>query len=821
MPADFSMLDPHEIESITILKDAAATAIYGQRGANGVILVRTKRGRSGELKISVDAQYGFQQLLGLPRFLNSYYYGWLYNEASYNDGNSVPYYDLATLQKYKEQKGNDRYTHPSNDYVGEFLKDFAPIQRYSISATGGGEAVKYNVVLGLADQQGFYAYAVRDPKYSTNASMRRYNVRTNIDARLAKNLNIKFNLAVQFIRRKSPFVDTYTIWNTIMHERPNAYPIFTPSGNLGGTANNLNNIVGLMSRSGYREVNDRNIQGMMLADYRMDFLTKGLSFNLAVGYNGYNTYGFSQKQEFAVYGVDESLNEIKYGEDKPLAEGTDLNNDMDYTASIWAGFKYARRFARHNVQAMAIWSYDSQHIPVYSPYRNLNMGLNAGYDYDNRYFISGTINYSGSDDYQRGDRFGLFWAVSAAWNLKNEAWLKESKAVSRLLIRGSYGLTGNNEKPEDASRYAYQTKFYNPYNYSFGKSYGSVKCTDESYVGNPLYTWEKARQFNIGFDLEFVKRYYVSFDYFRDYRYDILTASSGSIPEIIGYTPSYANLGEVKSQGLEAVVGTTQQLGKLMLNLDLSTSFFRNEVIENGEVPGLYPNQQGIGKPGYGMWGLRSEGFFYDEADIASHDPQAFGNYSPGDIKYTDINDDGVVDTRDVYRLGGASMPEIFSALNLKLAYRGFDLGVQITGMFNRMVYIPDEFSSALHSGGKVAENVWGRWAYYVDPLSGNLVDTRLTAQYPKLSTKKSANNNQNSTQNIRNGNFIRLKNIEFGYTFPRRWTKFMTLRLYANADNLCLLYDAAKVGDPENPGACIWGYGKTRIFSFGLTANF
>ena len=137
------------------------------------------------------------------------------------------------------------------------------------------------------------------------------------------------------------------------------------------------------------------------------------------------------------------------------------------------------------------------------------------------------------------------------------------------------------------------------------------------------------------------------------------------------------------------------------------------------------------------------------------------------------------------------------------------------------MVYIPDEFSSALHSGGKVAENVWGRWAYYVDPLSGNLVDTHLTAQYPKLSTKKSANNNQNSTQNIRNGNFIRLKNIEFGYTFPRRWTKFMTLRLYANADNLCLLYDAAKVGDPENPGACIWGYGKTRIFSFGLTANF
>ncbi len=822
-PGDYTALDPNEIESIQVLKDAAATAIYGQRGANGVILVTTKRGVAGKLTIKLDAQVGMQELTGLPNFLNSYDYARLVNEAKYNEGDLLPYYNSEILDKYKNQTGNNIYTNPSVDYVGEFLKPTAPTQRYSLNLSGGSETVKYNIVLGTMNQDGFYKYAQNDPKYSTNASSNRYNLRTNLDVQISKRLNLKFNMAGQLIKYKSPYAGTSAIWGEIMHERPNAYPVFTPSGNLGGTSNNFNNPVGLMSRSGYLETNDRNFQVTGQAIHQLDFITKGLSVTLSAAYNGYNSYGLQKKQEYAVYSVDETLFETKYGEDKPLQVGTDLSNNMNYITSLWSSLNYDRTFGDHAIQASALVNFDSKSIPKFSPYVNLNYGATLNYGYLDRYFLGGSIVYSGSDNYAPESRFGTFYSISGAWDIHKESFLNDVDAVSQLKVRTSYGLTGNNGQPSDAQRYPYETLYTSTWP-TFGLNPSAVQGVTESQTGNPFFTWEKAKQFNIGLDAEFYNRIYLSFDYFTDHRFDILANPSNKFPDILGYSLSYANIGTANTNGFEALIGVKQTAGDFVINADLNASFFQNKVVENGEVSGLYSNQQGIGKPSYGNWGLQAIGFFYDDAEIANSPKQEFGTYAPGDVKYADTNKDGKINAQDVTRIGGAGVPELSTAANLKITYKGIDLGIQIVGQFNRSVWVPSEFNNAIPNGGKLAEDANLRWANYIDPVSGEAIDTRSQAKFPRLLTTVSTNNTQSSTLFVRGADFVRIKNLEIGYTLPQLWLKKIAIanvRFYVNGYNLALIYDELKTGDPEYPGACIWGYGKTRIISVGTSIKF
>jgi len=821
-PGDFTMLDPNEIETIKVLKDAASTAIYGQRGANGVILVTTKRGKIGKISIKLNTQTGFQELVGLPTFLNSYEYGKLFNEAKFNEGSTTPFYDDATLDKYKDQTGNNIYTNPSVDYIGQFLKPTAPTQRYSLSISGGSNFAKYNIILGIMDQQGFYKYAVDDPKYSTNASSTRYNMRTNLDVQINKRLNILFNLSGQITRNKSPYVGNSTIWSTIMHELPNSYPIYTPSGNLGGTSTKFNNPIGLMSRSGYQEVNNRNMQVMLEANQQLDFITKGLTATLSAAYNGFNTYGYQKKQEFAVYSVDEFLKETKYGLDKPLSDGTDLSNDMNYSTSLWGSVNYEGTFGNHSIQAKVLTYLDQKAIPRYSPYVNLNYAANVNYSFLNRYFLGGSLSYSGNDNYAPGKRFGLFYSVSGAWDIHKESLFAKSSILTELKIRSSYGLVGNNGQVS-TQRYLYQTQYATGEGYPFGTTFSSINGTVESQAGNPYFTWEKAKQFNIGIDGGLFKKVYFSLDYYTDNRYDMLASPMNKLPDVFGSTLSYTNIGKVNSRGFEAVLGVNEKMGDFKLNVELNATFSDNKVIENGEVNGLASNLQGIGKPSYGEWGLKSLGFFYDAADVTNSPIQKFGTYSPGDVKYADLNNDGIIDGNDKTRLGGTGIPNLFTSANFKLSFKGFDLGIQIVGLFNREVYIPLEFSNAIPNGGKLAVGAYQRWAYYTDQ-NGDNIDTRSTALYPRLLTAVSTNNTQNSTLNIQAADFIRLKNIEIGYALPKKWMKAIKLeniRLFCNAYNLALLYDEAKIGDPEYPGACIWSYGKTRILSFGASISF
>ncbi len=825
-PADFSILNPEEIETIQILKDAAATAIYGQRGANGVILVTTKRGRTGKLNIQVNGNFGLQQLQGLPTFLDSYEYGKLFNEAKFNEGATTPFYSAEVLDAYRNQTGANVYLYPNVDYIGQFLKTVTPIQRYTLSLQGGNDVTQYYAYLGLISQDGFYKYSVNDPKYSTNASSFRVNMRTNIDVKITKTLDLKFNIAGQITRNKSPYVGTSSIWSTIMHELPNSYPIFTPSGNLGGTSTKQNNLVGQMSRSGYREINNRNVQAMAEATQKLDFITKGLSVTLSAAYNGYNTYGYQKQQGYAVYSVEyDGIDyiETQYGLDTPLGEGSDMSNDMNYIVSGWGSLNYNRSFGKHAVQAVGMAYFDRQFIPRYSPYSNVNYVLSAHYGYDNRYFIGGNISRSGNDNYEPGKQFGTFYSVSGAWDIARESFLKENNIVSGLKIRASYGLVGNNMQNSENRRYLYQTQYGRGNGYTFGNNMTNAEGTIEIQSGNALFTWEKACQTNVGLDVTTRAGIYLNLDYYWDHRYDILTSPFSEIPDIYGGNLSLVNVGIVDNQGGEFVLGIDKKIGELNLNAEIQASYSKNIVVENGEVFGLAENQKGIGKPSYGSWGLKCIGFFRDEEDIADSKPQNFGAYAPGDAKYEDINGDGIVDSNDATRLGGDGIPSIFTAFNLSLGYKGFDFKMQIVGLFDRMVWLPNEFGNAIFDGGKLGSEVYKRWAYYTD-TEGNLIDTRDIAEYPRLLTEKSINNTQNSTLNVRDANFIRIKTLELGYTFRQAQLKkvgLQNIRVYASAYNPFLLYDQLGIGDPEYPGACIGSYGKTRIFTVGLNLNF
>lgn len=821
--SDYAFLDPNEIESVQVLKDAAATAIYGQRGANGVILIRTKRGYDGRFSIRFNAQAGVQQLMGLPTFLDSYGYARLYNEARYNDGATEPFYDYNDLMAYRNQSGDNVYTHPNVDFIDQFLKRVAPTQRYSLSMSGGNKYARYFVLLGYQNQDGFYKYAVDDPKYSTNANFVRYNMRANVDVNITRRLLASFNVAGQIYRNKAPYAGNATIWNTLMTTPPNLYPVYVPSGGLGGTSTNFNNPIGMMSRSGYREVLNRNLQAAVKLNYDFGGAAKGLKAFLSYAYSGYNVYGYQKKQQYAVYEVrkvDGELQETMFGEDKNLQEGTTMTDDMNYTSTLWGGLNYDRRFGVHGVSVSWISELAYYFVPVVLPFVNINHSLIANYDYNDLFDVGGSLTYSGSDSYRKSCRWGLFYSLSGSLNVRKLAGLESSRTLDALKVRLSYGLTGNNMQPSGQRRYLYQTEYVAAEGYNLGTGIAWNRGTVEEAIANPDVTWEKARQFNVGVDVELFHSLYATFDAYRERRDDILVDSRNIVPDILGQTPPLLNNGSVEAWGGELVLGYRRAFGDLRMNVEWLGSFARSRIVENGELSTLYDNEKGIGKAPYAQWGMQAEGLFRDEADVASSKEQQFGAYGPGDIKFADMNGDGVVNDRDVTVIGYNAIPEFYSGLNLRLEYKGFDLTANLVGAFNRSVWIPSVFGDNVASGGKFGKEALYRWACYTDPYTGEQIDTRDVARYPKVSLLNSTNNSQANSLYCVDGDYIRLRSVELGYSLPARLIRKIGLekaRIFINAYNAALLYNATDFEFPEYPGA-VTSYGQSRIFTLGLS---
>lgn len=806
--AYFQQLTPQEIESITLLKDASATAIYGSKGANGVLLITTKRGTSDKIKINFSIQSGFQQPLRLPEFLGAYDYATLYNEALVNDGKS-PFYTPMDLEAYKT--GNDPIFHPDVDWYGTILRKAAPITNYNFTASGSNEYFRYFVLLNVLDDRSLYRKAGNVSDFSKNGTYTRYNFRTNIDVKLSKRLQGAITLGGTIEDKTNPGTSENTsgMFDLMSSIAPNAFPVYVSTGMYGGNSM-YSNPLGDLMQTGYTSYNGRSLQAIFQLKGDLGFITPGLSVNGAVGFNTYFKSYSKKSRQYARYSVDrDNADEIiytTYGQNTSLA-GDESSSSQWRDYSLQASLNYNRTFnGLHNIDAIYLGSYNDYVVTGTDlSYKNIAMGGRVTYSYDKRYIGEFSFGYNGTENFPKGHRFGFFPAGSLGWILSNEAFLKGNPILNYLKLRASYGIVGNDNI--GGIRYMFD-QYYDGYGYHLGNSNNVQDGLVQGKLANPDVTWEKEKKFNVGFEATLVNKIDVSFDYFIQKRSNILSQPYRTVPDYLGISRPDINIGKVDNKGLETSI-RYNEIGKKDLTYFVETSLWyaKNKVVYNAEAiqenEYLYGTGRIVGQP----FVLEAIGFFKDEDDILKSPTQTFTDVRPGDIKYKDQNKDGKIDSNDYYPIGYTSMPQITLGLHGGITFKGFDMDIFFQGAANRTVYCGGKYYHAFQNDGKISSIALGRWT----------PETAETATYPRLSSENNLNNYQASSFWQKNGNFLKLRSLEIGYTLPFQLSRKINLekvRIFANGTNLFSLDHMDGFTDPETMS----GYPALRIISFGLS---
>lgn len=806
--AYFQQLTPQEIESITLLKDASATAIYGSKGANGVLLITTKRGTSDKIKINFSIQSGFQQPLRLPEFLGAYDYATLYNEALVNDGKS-PLYTPMDLEAYKA--GNDPIFHPDVDWYETILRKAAPITNYNFTASGSNEYFRYFVLLNVLDDRSLYRKAGNVSDFSKNGTYTRYNFRTNIDVKLSKRLQGAVTLGGTIEDKTNPGTSENTsgMFDLMSSIAPNAFPVYVSTGMYGGNSM-YSNPLGDLMQTGYTSYNGRSLQAIFQLKGDLGFITPGLSVSGAVGFNTYFKSYSKKSRQYARYSVDrDNADEIiytTYGQNTSLA-GDESSSSQWRDYSLQASLNYNRTFNElHNIDAIYLGSYNDYVVTGTDlSYKNIAMGGRVTYSYDKRYIGEFSFGYNGTENFPKGHRFVFFPAGSLGWILSNEAFLKGNPILNYLKLRASYGIVGNDNI--GGIRYMFD-QYYDGYGYHLGNSNNVQDGLVQGKLANPDVTWEKEKKFNAGFEATLINKIDVSFDYFIQKRSNILSQPYRTVPDYLGISRPDINIGKVDNKGLETSI-RYNGIGKKDLTYFVETSFWyaKNKVVYNAEAiqenEYLYGTGRMVGQP----FVLEAIGFFKDEDDILKSPTQTFTDVRPGDIKYKDQNKDGKIDSNDYYPIGYTSMPQITLGLHGGITFKGFDLDVFFQGAANRTVYCGGKYYHAFQNDGKVSSIAMGRWT----------PETAETATYPRLSSENNLNNYQASSFWQKNGNFLKLRSLEIGYTLPFQFSRKINLekvRIFANGTNLFSLDHMDGFTDPETMS----GYPALRTISFGLS---
>lgn len=806
--AYFQQLTPQEIESITLLKDASATAIYGSKGVNGVLLITTKRGTSDKIKINFSIQSGFQQPLRLPEFLGAYDYATLYNEALVNDGKS-PFYTPMDLEAYKT--GNDPIFHPDVDWYGTILRKAAPITNYNFTASGSNEYFRYFVLLNVLDDRSLYRKAGNVSDFSKNGTYTRYNFRTNIDVKLSKRLQGAVTLGGTIEDKTNPGTSENTsgMFDLMSSIAPNAFPVYVSTGMYGGNSM-YSNPLGDLMQTGYTSYNGRSLQAIFQLKGDLGFITPGLSVNGAVGFNTYFKSYSKKSRQYARYSVDrDNADEIiytTYGQNTSLA-GDESSSSQWRDYSLQASLNYNRTFnGLHNIDAIYLGSYNDYVVTGTDlSYKNIAMGGRVTYSYDKRYIGEFSFGYNGTENFPKGHRFGFFPAGSLGWILSNEAFLKGNPILNYLKLRASYGIVGNDNI--GGIRYMFD-QYYDGYGYHLGNSNNVQDGLVQGKLANPDVTWEKEKKFNVGFEATLVNKIDVSFDYFIQKRSNILSQPYRTVPDYLGISRPDINIGKVGNKGLETSI-RYNGIGKKDLTYFVETSLWyaKNKVVYNAEAiqenEYLYGTGRIVGQP----FVLEAIGFFKDEDDILKSPTQTFTDVRPGDIKYKDQNKDGKIDSNDYYPIGYTSMPQITLGLHGGITFKGFDMDIFFQGAANRTVYCGGKYYHAFQNDAKVSSIALGRWT----------PETAETATYPRLSSENNLNNYQASSFWQKNGNFLKLRSLEIGYTLPFQLSRKINLekvRIFANGTNLFSLDHMDGFTDPETMS----GYPALRTISFGLS---
>lgn len=808
---DFTQLDPEEIESITVLKDAAATVLYGMEAANGVISVVTKRGNIGKPSIKFVAQGGFQEPTRIPDYLGSKDYLTAYQKAYNNDYG----YDRAG-DKYNPDNYSSSanpYLYPDVDWHDEFLEDHTLQQQYKLSIAGGTNVARYYILGGYMEQGGLYKHTNENPQYNTNVNYKRFNFRSNMDVNITKNLLVSLDIAARIENRKMPVSSAATIFSTLSSTPSNAYPITNADGSLAGTSEYQNNPLGLVSKKGYREHFSRFLQGNFKARYDFSDIIKGLSGDVMYSYDANNNYNVGRTQTYAVYEyLSTTDNYIKYGEDTDI--DLYLNNygaSLNYRSTLITGLSYHNLLGIHKIDAdLKYKQYKYDQNGNYIAKASQGIFSRMTYGYDSRYIAELGLSYNGSENFTEDNRYKFFPALSGAWIISNESFLKENKAIDFFKLRASYGIVGNNNMGID--RFAFEQQYSTGLGYPFGNPPADSDGASEGRLGNENISCEISKNLNFGMDFEALNILSLSIDWFRNDRNDIITTRDNTFPDIFGQSLPYENIGSVLNTGFEVAVGIHKNIKDFSYYAKANISYAHNEITDYPETQGLEDYQKQTGKSVGSYWGVKHLGFFENQAEIDAAPLQQFSNVQPGDVKYVDKNNDGFINEEDNQHLGNA-IPEWTFGFILGAEYKGFDINAVIHGVSGRSVILYNNTVWSLTGNGNATDAVYKAWGETNNPI------------YPRLTTLANDNNYRNSSLWLVNGDFFKLSNLEIGYTLSNTITrkfKLSNVRFFVNGYNLLSIDNMEEYGlDPEIPNAGVTGYPDMRVYNLGVSVKF
>lgn len=839
---DFNQLDPSEIESINVLKDASATAVFGVRGANGVILITTKRGNEGKASISIRSSFGVQIPTRLLKTANSYDYASAKNELDRNDGvnEELWMFNANSLNAFKYNTNPIMF--PSIDWREELMKSQSFQTQHSLSISGGTKQVKYFTSLAYLYQDGLFK--TYNQEYNSNFTYNRFNYRTNLDVEVTKSTSLKINMGGRVEVRNEPNVSG-NFWQELNWSAPMASPgvvdgnLLIPDTKQLYHNLTLNDPFSDWYGKGYKRNNRNTLNLDLVLNQKLDFITKGLEVEVKASYNGSfdanlirsaspeirqpwfrcDVDNTAPLDSTVVYRIGSMGGELGFAESR----GKTMN---------WQGelaLRYQRKFKKHEVSGLLLYSQSKIYYPTFGGramnYQDIPRGYvgfvgRATYNYDTRYLVEVNAGYNGSENFSPENRYGLFPSLSAGWNVSSEPFMRNVTFINYLKLRASVGLVGNDYLR--SYRFMYLPDTYNPNSggYNFGVNIPNLELgAIEANLGNKGVTWETARKTNYGIDLTILNdRLMFNVDIFDERRKDILTTRN-TVPGITAAELPAMNIAQVNNSGYELTMKWSDKVGDFRYSAVANYSYAKNKIIFMDEAEPNYPYMRKTGESvgtrfGRKFYTFYREGLTYpDGKPIATHTPEL----QEGDCVYYDLNGDTKIDTDDETNIGVGNNPRHTFGLKLGVSYKRFEINMLWSGatgvdrLFNSSYQKPFDGVAAIR--GLYQFQLDGRWT----PQNAD------NAIYPRLSTLSAGNNYYTSDLWVKDASYIRMKNIEIAYTFDKaalRKIGINSLRLYVNGYNL-LTFDKLKIIDPEEKTVDYGDYPLQKVFNVGVNVNF
>lgn len=837
---DLDDVNIEDIESFSVLKDASATAIYGSRGANGVVLITTKHGKAGKINIDAKVETSYNTRTITPKFVDGYTYATMMNEARITR-NQEPIYQQDELDLLR--MGLDPDLYPNVDWTDLLLKDGAMTYRANVNMNGGGSTARYFVSLSYLKEDGMYKTDETLRKdYNTNANANTWNYRLNTDIDITKTTLLKVGVSGSLKKYNEPGLSG-DVWKSLMYQNPISVPVMYSNGYVPayGTGDRTNPWV-LATQTGYKEHWENTIQSNLTLEQKLDFITQGLKFVGRFGFDTWNKNNIDRikwpEQYKAQRFRDENGNLVfdRVTEEQKMKQTSSAEGNRNEIFE--AELHYDRGFKEHHVGGLLKFNQDSKVFTVGTgedikkgiARRHLGLAGRVSYNWNYRYFADFNFGYNGSENFADGHRFGFFPAVSAAWNVAEEPIIKKNlKWMNMFKIRYSFGKVGNDvlKIGDDEYRFPYLYTIgdgsgYTWADYNYNNSYSGKRYTD---LASNYATWEIATKHDLGVDLAlFNDKFTATVDYFHEQREGIWMERK-YLPSIVGLGSNpRANVGKVLSEGFDGNFAFREKINKVDITVRGNITYSQNTILEKDEENNVYPYQMERDYRVNQAKGLIALGLFKDYDDIRNSPKQEFGTVQPGDIKYKDVNGDGVVNDGDKVAIGATTKPNMIYGFGISANWKGLDVNVHFQGAGKTSFFIEGATVHAFSAGewGNILSDVANSNRWIDHEISGTMATENPNASYPRLSYGGNSNNYRQSTFWLRNGSYLRLKTLELGYSIPKPLVnkiRFNNIRLFLRGSNL-LTFSSFKLWDPELGSSTGTEYPLAKSLTLGLSVN-